>query len=123
LSWWRIRLGTYLLGRDLDAGQASAAETVHAKTRRPGVDCPRCGTLITVNIDDLLSGSSTVCPNESCGLRLEVDCEKSRETLDALREYADTIRTFQEPTESSLSYPRADIKWQAMPIAKRRRQP
>lgn len=110
-SGWRTRLGTWLLGRDMAAPQPSAAGLLSAGMRRPGVDCPRCGTLITVSIANLLSGEPTVCPNALCGLRLEVDHDKSGEALAALGRHVETLRDIRESESTSPPLQPTNLKW------------
>ncbi len=49
---------------------------------QPGIPCPKCGYKIQVSIPLLLSGESVTCP--SCLLQLNVDKNKSSESLAAL---------------------------------------
>lgn len=112
-SNWKIRLGTWLLGRDMAAPQPSAADVLSAGMRRPGVGCPRCGTLIAVTIANLLSGEPTVCPNVLCGLRLEVDREKSSDALAALATHVDALHNICELESPRLQFQWTNLKWPA----------
>jgi hypothetical protein len=48
----------------------------------PGVPCPDCGRAIIATLDQLVSGRSIDC---SCGLKMRVDEERSREVIAGLR--------------------------------------
>lgn len=51
-------------------------------SREPGLSCPRCSFRIPIAIPMLLSGQPIICPR--CFLRLNVDREKSGDSLHAL---------------------------------------
>lgn len=52
--------------------------------QQPGLDCPRCGTRLTVTIAMLLSSRPLRC--HGCSLALHVDRRESRECLERLEE-------------------------------------
>lgn len=52
--------------------------------QQPGLDCPRCGTRLTVTIAMLLSSRPLQC--HGCSLVLHVDRKESRECLERLEE-------------------------------------
>lgn len=49
----------------------------------PGLPCPQCGRRIVVRMETLLALQPIAC---DCGLVLRVDTQRSKETLDDLRE-------------------------------------
>jgi hypothetical protein len=49
----------------------------------PGLPCPGCGRRIVFTMERLLAGAGLAC---ACGLVLRVDAERSKETLDDLRQ-------------------------------------
>ncbi len=53
-------------------------------SKTPGITCPECTYHFPVSIPMLLSGQGIECPN--CGLKLNVDTEASKPSLDALKE-------------------------------------
>ncbi|HTT13036.1 MAG TPA: hypothetical protein VMG60_19370 [Burkholderiaceae bacterium] len=54
----------------------------------PGVPCPGCGARLVVTMEQLLSFTPIAC---TCGLVLEVDPERSEETLRDLRALHDRL--------------------------------
>src|SRR5687768_9255117 len=87
VRFWRIAVGRFLLGSDAPvvAPNNLTPSLLQERLRTPGLNCPQCGTLIVVTLQDLLGKGSVVCPNSVCSLRLDVHPERSRETLTALR--------------------------------------
>lgn len=59
------------------------------RLKNPGLDCPQCGTLIVLTIEQLLNQIPIKCPNESCGLEISVNQKKSGESLKILRRLRD----------------------------------
>lgn len=51
--------------------------------RMPGVNCPRCKQFIPTSIMELLSAAFLRCPH--CGLRMDIDRQKSKLALEALK--------------------------------------
>ena len=51
-------------------------------SHEPGLSCPKCRFRIQIGIPMLLSGQPVICPK--CFLRLDVDREQSKESLQAL---------------------------------------
>ena len=49
----------------------------------PGLPCPQCGQRIVMRMETLLALRPIVC---GCGLALRVDAQRSKDTLDELRE-------------------------------------
>src|SRR6185436_20311037 len=79
----KILLGNLSLPRNPQQPQ-DPAEQLGAKLRDPGLDCPKCGTLIRIDVARLLSLAPIICPNPNCRLVLAVDLSKSGESLQAL---------------------------------------
>ncbi len=55
----------------------------------PGLDCPECGHRIPTSIPILLSGRPLFCGG--CGLKLEIDMQKSSYVLDKLQDLQDNL--------------------------------
>jgi uncharacterized Zn finger protein (UPF0148 family) len=55
-----------------------------ANIRPQGMPCPECSMRIVIDIMQLLSTGSIVCP--SCDLELKVDQQKSAESLDIVKQ-------------------------------------
>lgn len=111
---WMVRLGHYLLGHNQQESNEEVPNVLPPLTRHPGVACPRCGSLIIVNLKDLLDGDSFVCSNPLCGLRLEMDIEKSRETLEVLSKHIQSLNLVEMSTRDRIKYPNVDLKWTGM---------
>ena len=56
-------------------------------SRKPGLKCPECGTLISVSIEQIISAGSIYCTN--CFLELKIDAGKSAASIDALKKLKD----------------------------------
>lgn len=56
----------------------------------PGLNCPKCGFKIQVSIKQLLTKQGIVCP--VCGLKLNIDDQKSKNALDALKDFDDKMK-------------------------------
>lgn len=54
-----------------------------AQSQRVGMKCPKCGMFIDTSVFQLLTSNALIC--KSCGLRLNIERNKSRKAFDALR--------------------------------------
>ena len=54
-----------------------------SNAQMPGLDCPQCSHRIPMTIPLLLSGRPFFC--QGCGLKIEVDSQKSSYVLDRLQ--------------------------------------
>ena len=71
-TWWRS-----------EGSRGSApGEGAPARPRPPGLDCPQCGTRLTVTIQMLLASTPVQC--HECTLVLHVDRQASKECLERL---------------------------------------
>lgn len=57
---------------------------------KPGLNCPECNFKITISIEQLVSGSSVICP--SCGLKLEIDNQKSKPAINAVKKLDNALK-------------------------------
>ncbi len=57
---------------------------------KPGLNCPECSFKITISIEQLVSGSSIICP--SCGLKLDVDDQKSKPAIEAVKKLDNALK-------------------------------
>jgi transcription elongation factor Elf1 len=69
-----------------ELSRKKAVQDFKEKFSRPGLDCPKCGVLISIDFKMLLNQKPIECPN--CHLILEVNKEQSNETLEVLEDIA-----------------------------------
>lgn len=62
--------------------------------RMPGLQCPRCNSFIPVSIHELLVSNHIKCP--ICGLRLDINRQKSDKALKALAKVEQAQRQVDE---------------------------
>ena len=63
-------------------------------SQQPGLNCPKCAFKIPITIPMLLSGQPVYCTN--CFLKLEVDQEKSGESISVLQKLQESFDTANE---------------------------
>lgn len=90
VSLARVLLGNLPLAQESPPPDEPAKRLVD-KLRNPGIDCPKCGSLIRVDIETLIARAPLVCPNPGCRLTLEIDSDKSRESLEALHKFQESM--------------------------------
>lgn len=69
-------------------------------TTAPGLQCPECGFHIEVTISMLLNNAAVFC--SSCGLKLTIDRDESREGLDQLKKLNDELDKARRAKKASL---------------------
>jgi transcription elongation factor Elf1 len=64
----------------------------------PGLSCPECGFHIAVTVQMLLTNGAVYCG--SCGLKLSIDQESSKDGLDQLRKLNKALEAAQKAKDS-----------------------
>ena len=57
---------------------------------KPGLNCPKCSFKIIISIEQLVSGNSIICP--SCGLKLDIDSQKSKQAIKAVKKLDNALK-------------------------------
>ncbi|OHD09053.1 MAG: hypothetical protein A2Y34_14585 [Spirochaetes bacterium GWC1_27_15] len=66
-----------------------------------GLDCPVCGFKIQLTIDMLVKRDSIFC--SSCGLKLTMDKEASKETINVLKEFDKEFKNIENKKNSIMN--------------------
>ncbi len=64
----------------------------------PGLRCPECSAHITVSLQMLLNNGVVYCSN--CGLKLSIDQESSKESLDQLKKLNGALEKAQKAKDA-----------------------
>lgn len=63
-------------------------------TDKRGIPCPECSFVIQTTFEMLLSGTPIICP--MCALQLNVDMEKSVESLKLIKQLQTSIQNVED---------------------------
>lgn len=108
---WKVKLGYYLIGKDRSIQIKGMENLIPQYNYIPGVKCPRCGAHIFVDIFELLKGSSFFCPNPLCNLKIDIDKEKSKESLEVISKNLGSLLEIDKKKELKTEYPNINVKW------------
>ena len=83
-----------LLSSKEDESMKPVVSEIEGVNKKPGIDCPQCGTRILTTIDMILSREPIICV--TCGLTLNVQQEESKPALDSLKKLDEAIKKAEE---------------------------